>query len=190
MMYTETTHGKKERENNPPQRERERVPLLCYVHSLFLMCAYKYREKSLFLRSFVFLTLFSSRGDFCFFFRSSSFFHLSFAFKNLWFFSFLSFHTQQTELFFHILLKNKPATTRRKTKRTSANIYIFERKEIIKFFLLAHVRCDLILKRDFLKKTQQERSEKKQKRGARAERHRLRTSHALVPCARREEKKK
>jgi len=34
----------------------------------------------------------------------------------------------------------------------SANIYIFERKEIIKFFLLAHVRCDLILKRDFLKK--------------------------------------
>ena len=32
-------------------------------------------------------------------------------------------------------------------------MYIFERKEIIiKFFLLAHVRCDLILKRDLTKK--------------------------------------
>ena len=64
-------------------------------------------------------------------------------------------HNTDLELFFLFLLKkNKPnATTRRKTKRTSANIYIFERKEIIKFFLLAHVRCDLILKRDFLKQT-------------------------------------
>ena len=84
---------KKRERTNPPERERERVPLLCYVFTLFLMCACINIGRRLSSCAFVFLTPFSSRGDFCLFFRSS--FFLSFAFKNLVFSFFLFTHNRQ-----------------------------------------------------------------------------------------------
>ena len=94
MMYTETTHGKKERENKPP-RERERKSpssLLC-IYSVLNVCVYKYRETSLFVR-FRFSDSFLLERRFLSLF-SILFFSLSFAFKNLVFSFFLFTHNRQ-----------------------------------------------------------------------------------------------
>ena len=183
MIYTETTHGKRERENKPPrERERERVPLLCYVFTLFLMCACINIGRRLSSCAFVFLTPFSSRGDFCLFFRSS--FFLSLLLLKIWFFLSFFSHTADnlhTDTFTYILFLSFFVCA-----STCEDSFFIEK---LRRFL------DLVKTDDKQKKTQKKHNKKevkkKQKRGARVERHRLRTSHTLVlPCARREEKKK